>query len=287
MFIANLEGNMVFPSQFFKDKISCKIKINELPQFTCLGKCCPVTLVKTHEKNGILYRAHFRHKESQSTCLAHNNACESHTHKIAKEIIKNALTYDMFRVKQDCSCCNKCIFNEGKIPPFDNVSCECKDTNKKVYDVACLNDGDVVFIVEIYHTHKTNENVRPMDIPWVELDASTVLNNIQNGVIENKCIRELICQECEYKQILQKEKEERLRKENEERLQKERKERDERLQKERKERDERLQKERKEREEILRKERQERGIYTKSTYISEEERKTLLRERLKKLGVIY
>lgn len=64
-------------------------------------------------------------------------------------------------------------------------------------DIAILNnEGNIKQIIEIYCTHKTPEGNRPDDIPWCELDAFKVLNNIIDGYNNYTCLRLWCCDDC-------------------------------------------------------------------------------------------
>jgi hypothetical protein len=64
-------------------------------------------------------------------------------------------------------------------------------------DIAILNNEDnIKQIIEIYCTNKTPEGNRPDDIPWCELDAFKVLNNIIDGYNNYTCQRLWCCDDC-------------------------------------------------------------------------------------------
>lgn len=64
----------------------------------------------------------------------------------------------------------------------------------KIADVAILDDGQILCIFEICHTHKTKSEHRPE--PWFEIDASSLIhlaNDFKNTELKINCIR---CEKC-------------------------------------------------------------------------------------------
>lgn len=66
-----------------------------------------------------------------------------------------------------------------------------KELNK-YYDVAVLENNEVKFIVEILYTHKTETRIEP----WVELNATDVLNYQNQNPFFIKCQRNRKCETC-------------------------------------------------------------------------------------------
>jgi len=107
-------------------------------------------------------------------------------------------------------CCNRCNkIDEYEIPEIGENSVikleyRFENNGPKIADVAYLDNGEIVAIIEIYNTHKTRSEDRPE--PWFEIDAETLINmaNINNLTCLNiPCIRNETCDECieKYKKI--------------------------------------------------------------------------------------
>jgi hypothetical protein len=174
---------------------------------------------------------HFRHKKD-SDCLHYG---ESDCHKDAKLVLMTLLKQGI-KVNMERTCCEYSCHNKIIIP-IDNIRKDTTIINEygfphngthRYADVACINKNpdneskdDILYIFEIYHTHKTEATDRPNDIPWFEIEAYKFITMIRNketkfSEITIPCIRRISqCNSCINKK-------EALRKNNEE-LQKKRK----------------------------------------------------------------
>ena len=96
-----------------------------------------------------------------------------------------------------CCCCKK--DEEFEIPETretSNIQLEYRFEydGPKIADVAYIENGEILCIFEICHTHKTQSENRPE--PWFEIDALSLINNVnnaKNSSIKINCIR---CEKC-------------------------------------------------------------------------------------------
>ena len=187
-------------------------------------------------KKGKIKRPHFAHKKSDDPCNYYNNPGESEIHKDAKCKAKLCLQYKVpFTFTRQCQghFCNK-DFKKIKITDDQySKAVEAREevafhynNSKKVADVALVDDNsNPIFIIEIVHTHSTNEADRPNNIPWVELNASKFIELFDNEVINLNnplvpvsvpCLRnEYTCDMCIQKEHEEKEKRKQWEKERE------------------------------------------------------------------------
>ena len=167
---------------------------NKLEEYICSDCNENVILCK-----GNIIQPYFRH-ERNSTCEYYTKPSESQIHKDAKMLMKYILDNHLpFSLSRKCSGC----YNPGKI----NVSalienCEIiteyrfDHNGLKIADVACVNNGSVICIFEICHTHKTLQENRPE--PWFEINATELIQAVRskNNFIKLFCIRSKRCGEC-------------------------------------------------------------------------------------------
>lgn len=150
---------------------------------------------------------HFRHKvDALNPCHHYSHPSEGDVHKEAKILLKNLLErrIPISFVRTYCSC-NEDDDEIINVPAFDNnsqIKLEHRfyhNGNLKIADVAFIRDDELLFIFEIYNTHKTDENHRPE--PWVEINAVTLINQVNdNGAellsLQIPCIRTNKCNKC-------------------------------------------------------------------------------------------
>ena len=145
---------------------------------------------------------YFRHKvDTINPCNYYEKPSESQIHKDAKMLIKSLLDKCiLLTFVRNCNFCKK--NEEFEIPVITETSSihmeyRFEYNGPKIADVAYLDDTEILCIFEICNTHKTNCENRPE--PWFEIDASTLINLINNNVDLNlsykiPCIR---CEKCE------------------------------------------------------------------------------------------
>jgi len=158
--------------------------------------------------NGEIRVRYFRHKFDINPCFYFDKPNETQKHKNGKllmqKVIENKTHVTFSR------CCNRCNkIDEYEIPEIGENSVikleyRFENNGPKIADVAYLDNGEIVAIIEIYNTHKTRSEDRPE--PWFEIDAETLINmaNINNLTCLNiPCIRNETCDECieKYKKI--------------------------------------------------------------------------------------
>ena len=153
---------------------------------------------------------YFRHKvDNVNPCHHYSNPTESQIHKDAKMLMKNLLERKIkISFSRNRFCCKN--NDEYEIPEIGEksvIKLEYRfeyNGGPKIADLAYLDNGEIVALIEIYNTHKTRSEDRPE--PWFEIDAETLINmaNDNNLTCLNiPCIRNETCDECieKYKKI--------------------------------------------------------------------------------------
>lgn len=115
--------------------------------------------------------------------FAHKSGCqcnfESYEHKAAKLLVQTGLLAAT-RGEQDVFIINNYRLN-AILQLFLKGTCEIKQevtlTCGGRADVAIIRDGEVVFVIEVFHTHMTEPGRRP-DMDWIEVSAHEVLGNV-------------------------------------------------------------------------------------------------------------
>jgi uncharacterized protein YkuJ len=158
--------------------------------------------------NGEIRVRYFRHKFDINPCFYFDKPNETQKHKNGKllmqKVIENKTHVTFSR------CCNRCNkIDEYEIPEIGENSVikleyRFENNGPKIADVAYLDNGEIVVLIEIYNTHKTRSEDRPE--PWFEIDAENLINmaNDNNLTCLNiPCIRNETCDECieKYKKI--------------------------------------------------------------------------------------
>ena len=143
---------------------------------------------------------HFRHKvDNVNPCHHYSNPTESQIHKDAKMLMKNLLERKIkISFIRNCCCCKK--DDEYEIPEITETSViqleyRFEYNGVKIADVAYLDNGEIVALIEIYNTHKTRSEDRPE--PWFEIDAEILINMANDNrltALQIPCVR---CEKCE------------------------------------------------------------------------------------------
>jgi len=190
---------------------------NKKDEYTCPECEKDVTLCQ-----GEINIHHFRHKvDSVNPChrYNYNSTGESQIHKDGKMLLKTLLE-EKTPIKIIRKCCSCKEDEENTIPEISETSVIQLEhhfeynNGKKIADVAYIDDGEIVCLFEICHTHKTLSENRPDDIDWFEIDAKNLIkiaNENHLPSLEIQCIRCEKCEECikaEEKQLKIKELEE-------------------------------------------------------------------------------
>ena len=153
-------------------------------------------------KKGKIKQPHFSHKKSNKPCHYYDRPSETQIHRNAKMLMKTLLDN-----KTSISFHRYCDYCEQKynILNIDVYEDDCEaiieykfnyNGSRKSADVALIENNNIKYIFEICHTNKTKEENRPE--PWVEIDAETLINNINQEQIniEIECIRDHKCERC-------------------------------------------------------------------------------------------
>ena len=101
-------------------------------------------------------------------------------------------------------CCDIKELNKIKLEEDDDIKKEYHfkwNENNFVADLAILNKNkDIKIIIEVLHTHKTDESKRPNNIYWCELNAFQIIRNLNylKKIKETNfvCLRKLECNMC-------------------------------------------------------------------------------------------
>lgn len=174
MFLGALDretGNRVSPFEGIKGK-----------EYLCC-ECKEKVVLCKGEKT----RPYFRHK-ADTECNYYLSAGESQNHRDAKLMLKSILENNDITIYKilPCGCSYK---KEIETEGLDiQLEWSFEWNGKKVADVACLKDGELVCIFEIFHTHKTREEDRPE--PWYELSTESISKALETGKCFFKCIRD-------------------------------------------------------------------------------------------------
>ena len=153
---------------------------------------------------GLKNKKHFAHHNSNSNCTFYENhgnyPGESKMHKDAKYRIESIINKNKtLKINKECNeCCEiktTLIKNTGNIKAVQEYKFVFNNSNKSA-DVAILKNNKLDSIIEIFHTHATNEQDRPE--PWFELSAFDVLEKTETEKenYELKCSRMFICKSC-------------------------------------------------------------------------------------------
>jgi hypothetical protein len=164
--------------------------------------CCPECDKDLILRQGNIRIHHFVHKFTESEpCNYYTTPTESQIHRAAKLLLKTLLDKkEKISFIRKCCCCKK--DEEFEIPETTETSIiqleyRFEYDGLKIADVAYIENGEIVCIFEICHTHKTQSENRPE--PWFEIDALSLIhnvNNANNSSIKINCIRCEKCEEC-------------------------------------------------------------------------------------------
>jgi hypothetical protein len=173
--------------------------------YICPDSLCGRDLIL---KKGTVRVPHFAHFHETDPCVYYSHPSESQMHREAKMLMKNILEYRNrhFEFTRKCKCCRKELIYELDLTDLV-VECEWGfifQQNQKYADVACLNpDKSIYIIIEIFHTHQTQEQDRPE--PWFEVKADYLLSLFASKSpgeeipIKIECCRRDICDDCREK----------------------------------------------------------------------------------------
>jgi hypothetical protein len=174
--------------------------------------CCPECKTSVIFKHGDKNIPHFAHK-NKNNCTHYDSPNETQIHKGAKEFLAQLIrTKHTININRHCKN-KKCKQNildsqfeylDDALPiiecPIDYCSiCNTHDCNhknkRKKCDIAYVDsEQNVHSIIEIIHSHSTDENTRPE--PWFEFKAQDIANIKTNENITLKCNRKILCQQC-------------------------------------------------------------------------------------------
>ena len=145
---------------------------------------------------------HFRHNvDSINPCQQYSSPTESQIHKNAKLLLKTLLEKNVNSsfIRKCCLCKNDEEFEIPLMTDTSSIQLEYRFeyNGSKIADVAYIDSGEIICIFEICHTHKTKRENRPE--PWFEIDALSLIYNVNNTNITSlkiNCIRDEKCDEC-------------------------------------------------------------------------------------------
>ena len=138
---------------------------------------------------------HFAHKRN-TNCTLYDSPSESQMHKEAKRLIaylvnnRHILTFT--RTCIDCDV--PCVVHTTEVTNTAKEEYRFNPDNTHRADIGVLSGDRLSLIIEVYHTHLTQEGDRPD--PWVEVDAAATILAFSNAITRLKCIRTHICPSC-------------------------------------------------------------------------------------------
>ena len=158
---------------------------------------CPVCCNDVIVKQGSVKRKHFAHK-AKCSCEYYTKPSESQQHKESKLLFKSLLeSRRRICISKRCGCQSEIQFpDQFRVVVEHQFKHLGRDRRA---DVAILDqNGKIINIVEIYHTHNIEEGDRPE--PWCEVSAVALLTaDLSCEVLNLKCNRRGSCMECERK----------------------------------------------------------------------------------------
>jgi hypothetical protein len=153
-------------------------------------------------KDGPIRERYFSHLKSDNPCVYYNNPCESQIHKNSKLFLKSLIEKETdIKITKKCNKCNTIdLIDLPKINNDFEVIIEYPfiyNGKQKYADLCILNKNtNKMIILEIFHTHQTDENDRPE--PWYEIKTDELfdaINDIESHLKIN-CNRSFICNKC-------------------------------------------------------------------------------------------
>lgn len=170
---------------------------------------CPECKKPVIFKHGPIKAKHFAHK-ANSNCTFYEHPNESQIHREAKKQMCALLNNKVnLTIQRRCLICP--TMKDYKFSEFYSETSLGKEEHRFDYnnsnysaDVALLDNGNILLIIEIHETHRTKEDRRPE--PWIEVEAIDVINQINdiNDIKRINCIRDrTICDSCIKRQIEQ------------------------------------------------------------------------------------
>lgn len=128
-------------------------------------------------------KPYWRHPSDIKTD-GHTPSCESALHKLAKKLLCDYLTGG-----------GKCQFNHACDENLKTIGSECvkfveENTYKDIrWDIGCLGEDNLLkFGIEIRVTHQVEKITTRNDVPWVELDATEIINHLDSAAPPSELI---------------------------------------------------------------------------------------------------
>ncbi len=126
-------------------------------------------------KFGIISLRH----ESKSENCGKNLDSVSEEHNLAQmlllDYLNNNLGVNFFK---ECNCCDNINISNKKLKYVKEYTHKFNDKICR-YDIAGLNDDNIpLFGIEIYHTHRAEQTEVRNSLPWVEINASDIINEL-------------------------------------------------------------------------------------------------------------
>lgn len=141
-------------------------------RYSCWECGRQIVFYASYERNGRAVAAHFAHR-GPSDCIA-----EGAIHLVAKAALAEHLrSHGQLHLEQRCSRlgCQSTRRQQHVLPPHDRVQLERVHGPWRI-DVALTHADATVLAVELHSHHPVpEEKSRGLDIPWVEVDAASVL----------------------------------------------------------------------------------------------------------------
>ncbi len=147
-------------------------------------------------KAGDIREKHFAHKVDL------NCSIESVIHKIAKKLIVQIIKRNLDNKQEihlniKCDNCDKPHKITIKAGVFSGAQEEVQ-ISKYRCDAVGYREGKPSLAIEIFNSHKVdNKKAENLSIPWIELDATDVINNLSDWNPINYKLKVNLCQSCD------------------------------------------------------------------------------------------
>lgn len=145
---------------------------------------------------------YFRHEITVDCDIKPKKVEESLFHNLAKKLLCENLNkgIKITFVRKCVKCNNKFNITHSSILIWECEKRIDSNGNVGVLDIAGFEDGDIIFGIEIYYKHRTNNIKAREGIEWVELDTEEVLDEVYREEIEKHIIltdiRLFTCDDC-------------------------------------------------------------------------------------------
>lgn len=174
---------------------------------------CPDCSIPVRLRKGLVNKPHFAHIQSTNPCNYYEHIGESQIHKNGKSIIKSWLdTNTPIFFNRICSGCRENVkykigdecYDENTFAKIEHAF-DHDDGTIRHADVALVKYKIMTHLFEVRHTHATKEEDRPKGLPWFDINAMDIINQVYENRIVLKCMRMIYCEYCMEQELQAKE----------------------------------------------------------------------------------